>query len=87
MGPVTVGLGPVTVTPHHARVRGTAGRDVSLFACAVRPLSFVSRKNSAQVSQRQFLVFLTFHVAGVFVLFRYWCFCLPQEKKFKFASS
>jgi hypothetical protein len=55
---------PLTMTPHHARVRGTAGRAVALFACAVRQLSFTSRKNSAPVSQHKLLVFRPLHVAG-----------------------
>lgn len=62
-----------------------AARDVSLFACAVRLLSFVSRKNPAPVSQQQFLVFFPFHVAGVFfVLFCFlllvFLFCFPVRE-------
>jgi hypothetical protein len=75
---------PEPVTPRHARVRGT-GRDVALFACAVGPLSFISRKNSAPISQRLFHVFFPF-----FFFFHVYIFVVsvlfPTEEVCKFAS-
>jgi len=66
-------VGPVAVTLRHARVRGTAGRAVSLFACAAfRPLSFISRKNSAPFRNTSSSFSIHFMLLGFFC--NCWCF-------------